>query len=59
MNEVILALLSGLIVGVVFTAIKLPIPAPPVMSGVVGIIGVYLGSVVYQNLISNLIQKLF
>ncbi len=59
MNEVILALLSGLIVGVIFTAIKLPIPAPPVMSGVVGIIGVYLGSVVYTNFISNLIQRLF
>ncbi|WP_367987843.1 XapX domain-containing protein [Vibrio sp. NTOU-M3] len=59
MNEVILALFSGLIVGVVFTAIKLPIPAPPVMSGVVGIIGVYLGSVVYTNFISNIVQRLF
>ena len=59
MSEILLALLSGLIVGVFFTAIKLPIPAPPVLSGVVGIVGVYLGSVVYTKFILPLIEKLF
>lgn len=38
-----LALLAGFAVGVIFTAIKLPLPAPPVLAGVVGILGVYLG----------------
>lgn len=48
MHEVLMATLAGLIVGVVFTALKLPIPAPPVLSGVMGIIGVYSGSVLFQ-----------
>jgi XapX domain-containing protein len=45
MKEVLLSLVAGLLVGVLFKIIKLPIPAPPVLSGVVGIVGVYLGAV--------------
>jgi XapX domain-containing protein len=30
-------------VGAVFSFFKLPIPAPPALPGVVGIIGIYLG----------------
>ncbi|SET30000.1 XapX domain-containing protein [Thalassotalea agarivorans] len=48
MTEVLLALLAGLIVGVLFSAIKLPIPAPPVLSGIAGIVGIYLGAQGYQ-----------
>ncbi len=44
MGEVFLALLAGLIVGVAFTLLKLPIPAPPVLSGVAGIVGVFGGA---------------
>ena len=51
MSEVLLATLSGLFVGMLFSAIKLPIPAPPVLPGVMGIVGVYLGSVIYQEAI--------
>ncbi len=43
MKEVILALLTGFIVGIIFAAFKLPIPAPPAFAGVAGIIGIYLG----------------
>jgi XapX domain-containing protein len=46
MKEILLSLLAGLIVGIIFKLIKLPIPAPPVLSGVLGIIGIYLGSVI-------------
>lgn len=53
MNEVILATLAGFVVGVLFSAIKLPIPAPPVLSGVMGIVGVYLGGVAYQWIIEK------
>ncbi|MDJ0618007.1 MAG: DUF1427 family protein [Calothrix sp. MO_192.B10] len=53
MNEVLLSLFTGFIVGVLFSAIKLPIPAPPVLSGVIGIFGVYLGSVVYQWIVNR------
>ncbi|WP_100752139.1 XapX domain-containing protein [Vibrio salilacus] len=53
MNEVILATLAGFVVGVLFSALKLPIPAPPVLSGIMGIVGVYLGGLTYQWIIDN------
>ncbi|MBP3952758.1 XapX domain-containing protein [Bacillus suaedae] len=43
MQEVALALLAGLVVGFLFALIKLPIPAPPALAGVMGIVGVFLG----------------
>jgi XapX domain-containing protein len=43
MKEVILALITGVIVGFLFALLKLPIPAPPALAGVTGIVGVYLG----------------
>ena len=48
MQTLLLALLAGFIVGVLFSALKLPLPAPPVLSGILGIIGIYLGGVSYQ-----------
>ena len=43
MIEILLALLVGFVVGIVFSACKLPLPSPPVLAGVVGIVGIYLG----------------
>lgn len=43
MQEVALALIAGLVVGFLFALIKLPIPAPPALAGVMGIVGVFLG----------------
>ncbi|CDQ18793.1 XapX domain-containing protein [Halobacillus karajensis] len=43
MKEILLAFITGLIVGIVFAAFKLPIPAPPAFAGVAGIIGIYFG----------------
>ncbi len=51
MAEVLLAMVSGLMVGLLFSALKLPIPAPPVLPGVMGIFGVYLGSIAYHEII--------
>jgi XapX domain-containing protein len=48
MKEVLLALLAGVIVGVVFRLIKLPIPAPPVFSAVIGVFGVYFGGKIVE-----------
>lgn len=48
MKEVILALLTGVIVGFIFALLKLPIPAPPALAGVTGIVGVYLGFKLFQ-----------
>ncbi|MCQ1060583.1 XapX domain-containing protein [Photobacterium sp. DNB23_23_1] len=53
MSEVLLALVAGFIVGILFSAIKLPIPAPPVLSGVMGIVGVYGGGVAYQWIVER------
>ncbi|MCW8330024.1 DUF1427 family protein [Photobacterium sp. SDRW27] len=53
MYDVILALLAGFIVGVLFSAIKLPIPAPPVLPGVMGIFGVYTGGIAYQWIVER------
>lgn len=35
---------TGLIVGLIFTAFKLPLPAPPVFAGIMGIFGIWAGS---------------
>jgi XapX domain-containing protein len=41
--ELFKSLIAGAVCGVVFSLAGLPIPAPPVFSGVVGIIGVFVG----------------
>jgi XapX domain-containing protein len=52
MTQLFLSLLTGALCGVVFAALKLPIPAPPVMSGIFGIIGIYAG----YNLLSSVMK---
>ncbi|MWV39479.1 DUF1427 family protein [Natrialba sp. INN-245] len=39
----ILALLTGLMTGALFRFLNIPIPAPPELPGVMGIIGIYVG----------------
>ncbi|MFC4543697.1 XapX domain-containing protein [Halosolutus amylolyticus] len=39
----LLALLTGLVTGVLFRFLNVPIPAPPELPGIVGIIGIYVG----------------
>jgi XapX domain-containing protein len=48
MKEVILSLVTGGIVGFLFALLRLPIPAPPALAGITGIVGVYLGFKIYQ-----------
>lgn len=48
MTEVFISLVVGIVTGLIFSCFKLPIPAPPVLSGIIGIVGVYLGSKGYQ-----------
>jgi XapX domain-containing protein len=42
-TQVLLSLLTGVAVGGLFKFIDVPIPAPPNLAGVVGIVGIYLG----------------
>jgi XapX domain-containing protein len=37
------ALVTGLIAGFAFAKLKLPIPAPPSLAGILGIVGIFLG----------------
>lgn len=43
MKELLLSLGAGIIIGITFKLLKLPLPAPPVLSGILGIVGVYAG----------------
>ncbi len=47
MKLVLLAIITGFIVGFVFALFKLPIPAPPALPGIAGIVGIYLGFKVF------------
>lgn len=45
MSEVLtaFAFLTGLLTGAVFAFLEVPIPAPPNLAGVLGIVGIFLG----------------
>lgn len=39
----LLALLTGILAGATFAFVRVPIPAPPELPGILGIVGIYLG----------------
>ena len=39
----VLAFVTGLLAGALFAFLEVPIPAPPTISGVLGIVGIYAG----------------
>lgn len=45
MNETLIALslLTGLLTGSLFKLLQIPIPAPPNLAGIMGIVGIYVG----------------
>ena len=51
MKEVLLALFSGLVVGGFFSVLRLPIPAPQNLAGVMGIFGIFLGYIIVKLLL--------
>jgi len=50
-KETLLALVTGIIVGLIFSSLKLPLPAPNVLPGIAGIIGIYLGGVLFEYIL--------
>ena len=46
----VLALLTGLVTGGLFRFLNIPIPAPPELPGLMGIVGIYLGYRVIEYL---------
>lgn len=51
MKIALLSIVTGLVVGLVFRLMKLPLPAPNVLAGVLGIVGIFLGGVMGDKLI--------
>ncbi|MGA8118680.1 XapX domain-containing protein [Rouxiella badensis] len=47
--QIFYALIAGLSVGLFFSWLKLPLPAPPTLVGIVGAAGVFLGSVIFRS----------
>jgi XapX domain-containing protein len=45
----LLALVTGLVTGAVFKFLHVPIPAPPELPGVMGILGIYVGYKLVQR----------
>ncbi len=43
MQITVLALLTGLLAGALFRFLHVPIPAPPELPGVMGIVGIFIG----------------
>ncbi|MFZ5646410.1 MAG: XapX domain-containing protein [Bacillota bacterium] len=46
MKEVFFALGTGLLVGMLFAYLKLPVPAPATLAGLAGVVGLFLGYMV-------------
>ncbi|UII55781.1 DUF1427 family protein [Cytobacillus spongiae] len=49
MKLVLLSLITGFAVGFIFALFKLPIPAPPALAGITGIVGIYLGFKAFEQ----------
>ncbi|HID09489.1 TPA: XapX domain-containing protein [Candidatus Micrarchaeota archaeon] len=45
-----LAFFTGFVVGVVFRILKLPVPAPSTLEGILGIVGIFVGYLVVKTL---------
>jgi len=56
MTIMLSALLVGIFIGATFKLLKLPVPVPHDFAGIVGLIGMFVGSALV-DLISKLLQK--
>ena len=43
------SLVVGIICGLVFSSLNLPIPAPGVLSGILGIVGIFIGYIIIHH----------
>lgn len=48
MMDIIKSLLTGAVVGIIFSLLKLPIPAPNAIAGIAGIIGIFVGYIIIK-----------
>lgn len=52
MRDILLTTLTGIGVGAIFSLLKLPIPAPPVFAGLMGIVGLWIGYALVTRIIA-------
>jgi XapX domain-containing protein len=52
MREILMTTLVGAVVGGIFSAFKLPIPAPPVFAGLMGIVGLWIGYAIVTRVLA-------
>lgn len=44
MGVMLISLLVGIVIGVIFKSLKLPVPVPHDFAGIVGLIGMFVGA---------------
>ena len=52
MRDIFMTTFVGAVVGGVFSAFKLPIPAPPVFAGLMGIVGLWIGYAIVTKVLA-------
>ena len=52
MKEILMTTGVGAITGAIFSAFKLPSPAPPVFAGLMGIVGLWIGYAVVTKVLA-------
>jgi len=50
MRTALYSLMTGIACGAIFQALGLPLPAPPELAGVMGILGIFLGGYIVSTL---------
>ena len=51
-KDIFLSTLTGAVLGGVFAAFKLPVPAPPYFPAVMGIVGLWIGSTLIGRMLA-------
>jgi XapX domain-containing protein len=50
LRTIILALICGMMVGLIFSALRLDVPGPTTMVSISGIIGLYIGMIIIRHI---------
>lgn len=50
LRTIILALICGMMVGLIFSALRLDVPGPTTMVSISGIIGLYIGMIIVRRI---------
>jgi len=53
MTVILASLGTGILVGLIFSALKLTLLAPPVAAGITGIMGIFLGGKIWKMIGEN------